>query len=205
MQYLCNVNVLCLQTVLTLSLCVCLCVCVRFLSGSCLSGQSATQPAATCKASTTWSHPSLLSTSSNTSVSAISLISCVICYWCDDLHFYCKSCSPQWRVTLYAGTTWGNQPCDPSRRSFFSQLSSQWTPLCLCFLSLFFHLSAFLLFRSPLQTQFVFKCACEHYLSKPSGLTLTIRLWEHDLQAHVCASPGALLPCVFMLCIIYAD
>lgn len=116
--------------------CMFVCVCVRFLSGSCLSGQSATRPAATCKASTTWSRRSLLSTSSSTSVSAISLISCVICYWCDDLHFYCKSCSPQWRVTLYAGKTWGNQPWDPSRWSFFSQLSSQWTPpvaLCLFF------------------------------------------------------------------------
>lgn len=50
----------------------CVSVCVRFLSGSCLYGPSATRPAATFKASTTWSRRSSSSTSSSTSVSTSS-------------------------------------------------------------------------------------------------------------------------------------
>lgn len=42
----------------------------RYLNGSSSSGPSAIPPAATCRASTTWSRPSLSSTSSSTLVSA---------------------------------------------------------------------------------------------------------------------------------------
>lgn len=134
---------------------VCLCLYVRYLSGSCLFGPSATQPAATCKASTTWSRRSSSSTSLSTSVSAVSpscpffrlftltfscLMFCVICSRSENQP------SPVLKVllsTVQSGTfaageiqftywfiTTGHKESTlvPLRQSLFSHLSGRWTP-----------------------------------------------------------------------------
>ena len=66
----------------------------RYSNGSYSSGPSAIQPAATCKASMTWSLRSLSSTSSSTLVSFSRSILSVTCCQCDSLPFFfhCKTC-----------------------------------------------------------------------------------------------------------------
>lgn len=126
---------------------VCVFVCVRYLSGSCLSGPSATLPAAMCKASTTWSRHSLSSTSLSTSVSAASPSRLKKTPWSFVpfaidvgithlflLPIYCEILSPQCRgASFVAGKTHGgssqlvtgNQPRDPFERlSLFTTLWS---------------------------------------------------------------------------------
>ncbi len=141
---------------MSLCLCVCVCVCVRFLSASCLSGLSAIQPAATCKASMTWSRRFLSSTSLSTSVSAVSpslppfslsfkklnnLLCDMLLMWGSVVSFCCPFTA---RPALHGGTfvagktqgllagssprVTGNQPWDPRDGILFSQLSDQWTP-----------------------------------------------------------------------------
>lgn len=103
---------------------VCMFVCVRFLNGSCSSGPFGTQPAATCKASTTWSRRSLSSTFLSTLVSSISLNLFAVSCWCDSLLFSCKSCSPQHGIELFGLLRYTNPQVLPAVKSI-----SRGTPL----------------------------------------------------------------------------
>lgn len=141
---------LCIIKVQTESLCL---VFWRYLNGSYSSGPSAIQPAATCKASTTWSLRSLSSTFSSTLVSSSrSILSVTLCR-CDSLlffslqdlvlieHFYT-------RHDFRAEGSWQevseNQPQDPLRLCFLLSRIS----LPFCSPSCFFHLSTLISVRS---------------------------------------------------------
>lgn len=157
----------------------------RYLNGSCSSGPSAIQPAAMCKASTTWSLRSSSSTSSSTLVSTSCSILSVTCCRCDSLPFFLL------RELLLIEHFYTQH--DSRAGGFMTASFREWTPgpleivfsfvsnlVALLFPRLFLpsvrpHFGQIWIF----QTRSVFNCALEHYLSK-----LVIRLWEQGLQMH---------------------
>lgn len=148
-----------------------LCSVSRYLSGSSSSGPSAIPPAATCKASTTWSRPSSSSTSSSTLVSTSCSVLSVTGCRCDSLpfvlmqelllieHFYTRHDSRAGGFTTTSLREWTPGPREIVL-SFVSIL------VALLFPPLFLpsvgpHFSQIWI----LQTRFVFNCALEHNLS----------------------------------------
>lgn len=155
----------------------------RYSSGSYSSGPSAIQPAATCKASTTWSLRSLSSTFSSTLVSSSRSILSVTCCRSDSLlfffslqdlllieHFYT-------RHDFRAEGSWHqvseNEPQDPLRLCFLSSRIS----LPFCSLSCFVHLSTLISVRSG-----SFRLDLCLIVLWNTIYPSMIRLWEPGLQ-----------------------
>lgn len=145
----------------------------RYSSGSYSSGPSAIQPAATCKASTTWSLRSLSSTFSSTLVSSSRSILSVTCCRSDSLLFF-------FFIARLASNRAFLHPARLQGRGFMTSSFREWTPrpleIVFSFVSNLVALLFPLLFRPSVhphfsqiwifQTWSVFNCALEHYLSK---------------------------------------